>query len=212
MDTALFIKALGGFFAIMNPFVALPLFLSMTEGENPAIQRALAAKVAGYSVTLCVVIGLTGQAVLGFFGISVDDFRVAGGLVLMAIAFAMLSGTGSTAHSGTESEQEDAQARVEDISFYPMTFPMIVGPGTITTLIVFTGEAKGLTGLISVGAALAIVLAALATVLWFASDIGKGMSQTLRVIMTRVMGMILAAIAVSMIAEGLKALLPGLAA
>lgn len=210
MDTALFIKALGGFFAIMNPFVALPMFLSLTHGYSPADQRAAGLRVAAFCLLLAVVIMATGTMILEFFGISVDDFRVAGGIVMLMIALGMLNGTGSTAHSGTPGEQA-RQATRDDITFYPMTFPMIVGPGTITTIIVFMGQAKDMPGKIAVSAALAVVLVLMALVLWFAGSIGHRMSQTLRTVMTRLMGVILAAIAVGMIAAGVKVLLPGLA-
>ncbi|MFV0386115.1 MarC family protein [Paracoccus sp. (in: a-proteobacteria)] len=210
MENALFIKALGGMFAIMNPFVALPLFLAATDGYSEARQRNTGLRVAGYAAGMCAIIAISGAAVLKFFGISVDDFRVAGGLVLMAIAMGMLGGGGNPGHEkpAAETAESDAQG---DISFYPMAFPMIVGPGTITAIIVFMGEAKNAAGVISVAVAIGIVLAALTVVLWFSSNIGRHMSQTLRVIMTRLMGMVLAAIAVSMIAAGAKALLPGLA-
>lgn len=91
-----------------------------------------------------------------------------------------------------------------------MTFPMILGPGTITTIIVFTSHATNLTGYLTVALAIVTVLALLALVLWFAPSIGHHLSGTLRVIMTRLMGMILAGIAVAMVVAGLKALLPGL--
>lgn len=210
MDIALFIKAFGGFFAIMNPFLALPMFLSLTEGQSQAVQRAQALKIASYTTVFSAVILLGGQSVLALFGVSVDDFRVAGGIVLMMIALGMLNGRGSSAHGGTPAEQS-SQQQVEDVSFYPMTFPIIAGPGTITTLIIFAGQAKGAPGWIALVAALAIILLIMVVVLWFAADIGHHMSQTLRTIVTRLMGMILAAIAIGMIAAGAKALLPGLA-
>lgn len=212
MDTALLVKALGGLFAIMNPFVALPMFLSLTAGYDAARQRSTAVRVALYSLVMAVVVMIGGTAVLGFFGVSVNDFRVAGGIVLMTIALGMLGG-GSTAHSGTPAEQEhqQKQAAVGDVSFYPLTFPMILGPGTITTIIVFSGQAHGPAGYAAVGVALLVVLALLAAVLWFAPTIGHHMSQTMRVIMTRLMGMILAAIAVGMVVAGLEGLIPSLA-
>lgn len=94
------------------------------------------------------------------------------------------------------------------MSFYPLTFPILLGPGTITSLIVFTGAADGSAGYLSVAAALGAVLAILFVVLWFAPAIGSRMSHTLRVIMTRLMGMIVASIAVAMVIDGLLALLP----
>lgn len=210
MDSALFIKALGGMFAIMNPFVALPLFLSLTEGYSDAEQRRTGLRVALFSAIICALVAASGAAVLKFFGISVNDFRVAGGLVLMTIAMGMLNGSGNPGHDGP-AKAAATQKTHNDISFYPMAFPMVVGPGTITAIIVFMGQAKDAAGIMSVAAAISLVVLAMALVLWFSSSIGHHMSQTLRVIMTRLMGMILAAIGVDMIATGLKALLPGLA-
>lgn len=208
MDTALFIKALGAFFAIMNPFVMLPVFLGMTSDYTPAQQRRLGLAVAGYSAVLAAVVMGAGTQVLGFFGISVDDFRVAGGIVLFIIGLGMLNGSASPAHHGTETEKAH-HAELNSLAFYPMAFPMIIGPGTIATILVFTGHA-GPQGYAAVGAAAGLVLVTLAIVLAFAAQIGRVMSQTLRVITIRLMGMILAAVAVEMTVTGLKALLPGL--
>lgn len=212
MDVTLFVKAFGGFFAIMNPFVALPMFLTLTGGFELKRQRSTAVRVVAYSTVMAAVILVSGTAVLGFFGITVDDFRVAGGIVLLMIALGMLNG-GSPAHEGTSADKahQGDQAAQGDVSFYPLTFPMILGPGTITTIIVFTGQAHGAAGYGAVGAALVVVLATLLAVLWFAPTIGHHLSQTMRVIMTRLMGMILAAIAVQMIVAGVSTLLPGLA-
>lgn len=210
MDTALLVKALGGFFAIMNPFVALPVFLALTSGYDQKRQRRTGVRVVRYSLIMAGVLMVGGPAILGFFGVQVNHFRVAGGIVLMTIALGMLHGS-SAAHSGSKEENaqqtRDADA---DVSFYPLTFPMILGPGTITAIIVFTGQAQGFAGYAAVVAALLIVLALLFVVLWFAPVIGHRMSQTLRVIMTRLMGMILAAIAVEMVIVGLQALIPAL--
>lgn len=208
MDTALFIKALGAFFAIMNPFVMLPVFLGMTADYTPGQQRRLGLAVAGFSALLVAAVMAAGSQVLGFFGISVDDFRVAGGIVLFTIGLGMLNGSASPAHHGTEAERAH-HADLTSLAFYPMAFPMIVGPGTIATILVLTGHA-GTAGFAAVGGAAAVVLVTLALVLAFAAQIGRVMSQSLRVITIRLMGMILAAVAVEMTVTGLKALLPGL--
>lgn len=208
MDLALFVKAFAALFAIMNPFVALPMFLSLTDGYKPALQRKTGLRTALYSAILAAIILVAGSAVLTFFSINVDDFRIAGGIVLLMIGLGMLNGTGSSAHAGTASEQEH-QATQADIAFYPMAFPMIVGPGTITTLILLTGSGN-LSAYLSAAAALALVVATLGVVLFFASSIGHHLSQKLRVVMTRLMGMILAAIAVQMMVAGMLAVFPGL--
>ena len=138
-----------------------------------------------------------------------DQFRIAGGVVLAHIAWSMLNGGAITSHHGTSAEKEQ-QEDLSGLAFYPITFPMIVGPGTIATLIIYSGKADGLKELISIGLVVGIVLAMLFAVLFFASYFGKVLSDTMRVIMTRLMGMILLAISVEMIVDGAKAVLPGL--
>lgn len=204
----MFVKAFAALFAIMNPFVALPMFLSLTDSYKPALQRKTGLRTALYSAILAAIILVAGSAVLTFFSINVNDFRIAGGIVLLMIGLGMLNGTGSSAHAGTASEQEH-QATQTDIAFYPMAFPMIVGPGTITTLILLAGSGN-LSAYLSVAAALALVVTMLGMVLFFASNIGHHLSQKLRVVMTRLMGMILAAIAVQMMVAGILAVFPGL--
>lgn len=166
----------------MNPFVALPIFLTLTGGYEVARQKKTALRVALYSLVMALVI--------------------------------LVGGTGSSAHQGTKDEQGHQAAAVEaqpqaDVSFSPMAFPMMVGPGTITAIIVFAGSADGVGGYLAVVVALLVVVAILAGVLWFAPSIGHHLSQTLRVVMTRLMGMILAAIAVEMILTGLAHTFPG---
>ncbi len=211
MDPAFGIKFLGALFAIMNPLVSLPIFLSLTQDLSLAEQRRTALQVTLYATVMCAVIAIAGLQILGFFGISVNDFRVAGGLVLAGIALNMLSGGGNPAHEGSGSEQQHQQS-VTDIAFYPMTFPMVVGPGTITTLVVFLQDVRTPGDYAIYAAVVAAVLVALLVVLYFAGAIGAHLSKTLRIIMQRLMGMILLAIAVEMLVDGLKALLPALGA
>ena len=210
MDSTDLIRAFGAFFAIMNPFVNLPLFLALTTGFSAAEQRALAIKVTIFSAIMCAVILIAGQQIIGFFGITIDQFRIAGGLVLAHIAWSMLNGAGFSSHHGSEKEQDQMQS-LAGLAFYPITFPMIVGPGTIATIIIYTGHAAVPTGLLAVGAIVGVVLLMLFVVLYFAAEIGKVLSDTMRVITSRLMGMILLAIAINMLAAGVTAVLPGLA-
>lgn len=210
MDYAELTKAFGAFFAIMNPFVNLPIFLALTADFTVAQQRILALKITIFSAIMCATILLAGQQIIGFFGITVDQFRIAGGVVLAHIAWSMLNGSEIASHHGTDKEQDHMQD-LSGLAFYPITFPMIVGPGTIATLIIYAGHAKGVVGLLGIGGVVALILSMLFVVLFFASFFGKVLSDTMRVIMTRLMGMILLAIAVEMIVAGTKAVLPGLA-
>lgn len=207
MDYDLLIKAFGAFFAIMNPFVNLPIFLSLTNGYTVQEQRGLAIKIALFSFIMCAVILLAGKQIIGFFGITVDEFRVAGGLVLGHIAWNMLNGSESSSHHGTD----DEKGSIKDLSglaFYPITFPMVVGPGTIATIIIYAGHIQHTTQLFTLAGVVLAVLLLLFVVLYFASFFGKVLTQTMRVIMTRLMGMILLAIAVDMVFAGTKALFP----
>lgn len=203
------VKTFGAFFAIMNPLVNLPIFLAMTSGMAIGDQRKLATKITLFSMLMCAAILVGGKALLGFFGISIADFRIAGGLVLTTIAWSMLNGSQHKSHSGDEEEQREIKD-LSSMAFYPMTFPMIVGPGTIATIIIFTSHAKTMTDMLATGGVLVAILALLFAVLFFASTIGEHLSKTLRSIITRLMGMILLAIAVDMVIGGLKVALPGL--
>ncbi len=210
MDYALFAKALAAFFAIMNPFVNLPIFLAMTDGFTVAEQRKLVLRLAVFALIMCGAILVAGQQIIAAFGISVDDFRIAGGLVLMHIAWSMLNGGSFASHSGTDKEREH-MSQLNSLAFYPLTFPIIVGPGTIATIIVYTAHSETLATLVTLGAVLAVVILVLSAVLFFASFFGKVLSDSMRVITTRLMGMILLAIAVDMLVAGLRAVFPGLA-
>ncbi len=210
MDTTELTKAFGAFFAVMNPFANLPVFLAMTVGYSAAQQKALAAKITLFSTAMCVVVFVAGQKIIAFFGIGVDQFRVAGGAVLATIAWQMLNGSNVASHQGSKAEQSH-MGDLSELAFYPITFPMIVGPGTITTLIVYAGHAKTAPDMVAVVGAVAIILAMMFVVLYFASEIGRHLSESMQVISTRLMGMILLAIAVEMGFAGLRALLPGLA-
>ena len=202
------ITMFGALFAVMNPFVNLPVFLSLTQEASAAERRGLAVQVVIGCIAMCAVVSIGGAAILNFFGITTDSFRVAGALVLGQIGFHMLNGSESAAHHGAEGEKP-GQA-VGNIAFYPMTFPMLVGPGTITALIVNSHAASANDHYFEFALVVAAVIAILAVVLFFSGALGAMLTQTMRVIMTRIMGMILIAISVEMFVAGLKALLPGL--
>jgi multiple antibiotic resistance protein len=210
MDSTLTVGFFGALFAIMNPITNLPVFLSVTEGLTPTDQRKVATKVALYCLILGGAFAAIGNQALGLFGISVDDLRVAGGLVVLMIGLNMLSGNQSTTHHGTEDEKQ-SYPEPDTVAFYPLAFPILVGPGTITTLILYAHHiTKPVDAMLYAGVFLVVLLLLFVT-FWNASALAKRLSTNARVIMSRFMGMILSAIAISMIADGLKVLLPGLA-
>jgi multiple antibiotic resistance protein len=210
MDFTFAITFFGALFAIMNPVTNLPIFLSVTEGAPLEAQRKTALRTALYSLILGGGFAVAGTQVLNLFGISVDEFRVAGGLVVLLIALNMLNGDESKSHHGSSAEKDSFPAP-ETVAFYPLTFPIIVGPGTITTLIVYAHQVTDLRHAVGFVAVFVGLVALLGVTFYNAPALAQHLSGTARVIMSRLMGMILAAIAVGMLTEGLKAVLPGLA-
>lgn len=210
MDIVFAVKFFGALFAVMNPFLTLPIFLAMTAGEDIKKQRLVALQIVLYSAIMCFVVAIAGNHILSFFGVSINHFRVAGGMVLMGIAFSMLNGKDAMAHTGSPTEKKHLNYD-DHIAFYPLTFPMIVGPGTITTLILYVYQAQLTSEYLGYSLVVLSILVIMYVILFFASSIGHILSNKMRAIMTRVMGMLLAAIAVSMIVAGLNILMPGLA-
>lgn len=210
METTLAVGFFGALFAIMNPITNLPVFLSVTQNLPPADQRKVALKTALYCIVLGSAFASVGSQALGLFGISVDHLRVAGGLVVLMIGLNMLNGNESSSHHGTDGEKQ-SYPEPETVAFYPLAFPILVGPGTITTLILYAHHIKTPVEAIAYAGVFLTVVALLLVTFWNAAWLAERLSDNARVIMSRFMGMILSAIAISMIADGLKALLPGLA-
>lgn len=210
MDATLMIKFFGAMFAIMNPVTGLPVFLSVTEGQSAADQRKIALRVGFFMAVIGTVTALAGTKVLRLFGINVHDLQVAGGLVVLGLAFSMLNGNNSSMHHGTQSEQSNF-ADSGSVAFYPLAFPLMMGPGALTTMILFAGQMNGIGNWTSYFAIFGVVVLLVTVVFALAGRLGSHLSGSARVIMSRVMGLILAAIAVDMIFAGARVLLPGLA-
>jgi multiple antibiotic resistance protein len=130
--------------------------------------------------------------------------------VVLGLAFNMLHGSDSTMHHGTSDEQSSV-SDTDSIAFYPLAFPLMMGPGTLTTLILFAGQVSGTQNWIGYFVVFGLVVLSVAVVFALGSRLGKHLSGTARVIMSRLMGLILAAIAIQMIFDGARVLLPGLA-
>ncbi len=208
MDWNEYTRMFVGLFAIVSPIGVVPLYLSFTENvkrRRPTIARTTALSVALIFVTTMFV----GQSLLAFFSISVDAFRVAGGILLMSIAFGMLQArVNRTGHTPEEDEEAVDSASVAVV---PLAMPLLAGPGSMSTVILFSNQTDGALDSI----ALFVICLMVAVIIWgilhFAPQIGDRMSQTSMNVLTRVMGLILAAMSVEFVVGGLRNLLPGLA-
>ncbi|MBN9668874.1 MarC family protein [Roseibium aggregatum] len=210
MDQALFLKIFAALFAIMNPIANLPVFLSLTADKGAGFERKVAFTLLISLSVGAAIVGLTGDMILKVFGISLDAFRLAGGFLILLIALNLISGEKSKAHHGTPEEQEQHAAQ-ENPAIYPLTIPILLGPGSISTMIIFRGQVTGLSQEIAYIAGIAASIAVLIATFFSAPFLSRFLGQTATSVMSRLMGMILAAIAMEMMVDSLKVLLPGLA-
>ena len=203
-----YLRMFTGLIAVVGPMSTVPLFLNFTE--NVQEQRKRIARIAALAVACILVISVVaGNRILHIFNISIDDFRVAGGILLLSIAFDMLQAKTSRTRRTPEEDREAVHST--EIGVVPLALPLLAGPGAISTVILFSQQAPGIAHKLVL-----ITLCVLASLLvWIcfhlAPQIGRHLSQTSMNISSRVMGLILAAMAVEFIVDGLKTLLPGLA-
>jgi multiple antibiotic resistance protein len=201
-----FIAAL---FSMMNPIGNVGVFAGMTaQRPGDEVRRTAWAGAGAIAVTLLIVTW-AGSTVMAFFGITIDSLRAAGGIIVLVIGLHMLFN--KSEHKQSETELEDAQTRTS-IAVVPIAIPIVAGPGTMATVLVATQQHEALLGRLEISIVV-IALSALTGLLFsFATPISKWLGESGMGVITRVMGMVLAAIAMGMLADGLKALLPGLAA
>ncbi len=194
---------------ITNPVGALAIFAGLTGDRSPDEKQALAGRTALAIVIILVVVTWGGDYILKLFGVTTAGLQVAGGVIIALMGLSMLH-TRTSAMSHTPAEGDEAAMR-SSIAVVPMAMPIIAGPGAITTIILATHHFPG-TG---ARALISLICACVAGVIWlclyFAAPISRALGIAGMNIVTRIMGMVLAAIAFQMLAAGLKSLLPGLA-
>ncbi|HUW97460.1 MAG TPA: MarC family protein [Acidiferrobacter sp.] len=203
------IKDLVGVFAILNPLGAIPLFLSLTIDKSATEMRRIAMKTSIAVAVILILSVWVGEHLLAFFGIGVPAFRIAGGFLVLLIAVAMFHAKASPA-SHTHEEDAEAESK-EDIAVVPLAIPLLAGPGAISLVIVDANQTAGLVGKLVFSLGIVAVTVVVWGVLWLAEPIGDRLGTAGLNIVTRVMGLILAAMAIQFMAAGLVVLLPGLA-
>jgi multiple antibiotic resistance protein len=190
-------------FALIDPVGLVPIFAAATADATPAAERRIALYVALFTFVFMSMFFLTGTMVLKFFGISMPAFRIAGGLMLFFLAIDMVFARPSGFRSSTAAENREAEER-HDITVFPLAFPLIAGPGAMTTVVLLMGRADGHP--LQVMSVLAVLLATLVVVLaslLAASWLRKALGVTGSNVITRVLGILLAALAVQFVLDGL---------
>jgi multiple antibiotic resistance protein len=196
-----YMKMFIGMLVILNPMLVVPVFISLTEAQSDRERLVNARRTAVAVGIVLSVAALLGQQILDLFGISIDSFRVGGGLLILLMAVSMMHAKMSGAQH-TDKESEEAQNRA-DIAVVPLAIPLLAGPGAISTAIIYAHRDLAWMHAALLGE---IWLAALAV--WFTLRSALPISRTLGTtginIATRLMGLVLAAIAVEFIVNGLK--------
>ena len=191
--------------AVLDPFMAIPIFLGMCEYRSAADRRRLAKVISLTVFGVLVGVALAGEAVLRTMGTSLASFRIGGGLVLLMMAFAMLQARpGDVRQTAAEADALDG---AETLGIVPLAVPLLAGPGAISTVMIAVQQGGLLHDVLVI-----VIIGAVCAVVWLmlrmAASIGRLMGTAGLNVANRLLGLLLAAIAVESIAIGLKELFP----
>ena len=200
-DLPSLITAFTAMFIVIDPIGMAPLFVAMTQGMNAAQRRAIAIRACLAGLILLLIFAFTGEALLEFIGISMPAFRIAGGVLLFLTALDMLF---ERRQQRREDNSSGHVAPENDPSIYPLAIPLIAGPGAIATIILLTGQTDSALGFGAVLGVMALVIAMVFLLFLAAGLLERALGKTGINVVTRLLGMLLAALAVQFILDGLK--------
>lgn len=203
----LFISAFITLFVVIDPPGCAPIYAGLTKDANAAQQRSMAIRACFIAALILIGFALFGQQLLGALHIDLDSFRIAGGLMLFFIAFEMVFEK-RTQRREERAEKIVAQSEntpeVEDVSVFPMAMPMLAGPGAIAAVMLLQNEAKGTEGTLVVLGALGAVLLITMVALIAAGPLIRLLGDRVEAVITRLLGVLLAALAAQYVIDGLK--------
>jgi len=202
------IKFIVAMIIMMNPLGSLSIFLDLTGKAALADQRKIAITASIAIISIMLITVWTGRDLLNLLGITIPSFRVAGGLILLLMGLSMLQSRESpVSHT---SEDDIAARERHSIAIVPMALPVIIGPGAISTLIIAAGDFPQLSSKLWISILCIILTLGIGIMLYFAVPIARLVGTSVIKVVTRIMGMIIMAIAVGMLANGLTGLFPAL--
>ena len=209
--TTLFLSAFVTLFVVIDPLGCGPIFAGLTAGASAAHRWAMAVRSTLVAALVLILFSLFGRGFLGVLGIGLDAFRIAGGIMLFLIALEMVFEKRTQRRTeraeGVVRDAAEAQRPVEqeDISIFPMAIPMIAGPGSIATAMLLMARAQGLGQSLIVLAALAVVMILMLLSLLGATALMRLLGARLEATISRLLGVILAALATQFVIDGLRA-------
>ena len=195
------IKTFIIFFVVIEPVSLVPMFGAHTRGGEPGYRTRMAWKSVAISACIFIVFALVGDWLLRLLGISVSAFKIAGGMLLFLLAVDMVLARESGLRSTTVREQEEAKYR-DDISVFPMAFPLITGPGTLATLLLLTAETKDYVEFSMVLGMGLLALAVTLVLLLLTRPLMLVIGVTGGTVISRLLGVVLAALAVQYVVDG----------
>ena len=208
LSAAAYIKIFVAMIVIVNPLGIMPVFVAMTA-DTAEWERKKIARIASISVLIVLLVSaLLGERLLDMFGISIASFKVGGAILVMMAALSMMQAMPAR-DKQTPEEAKEAEDKAS-IAVVPLAIPLLAGPGAMSTIIIYASEKKSFTHL----AVVCLVSVGIALVTWLAlrvaSKVGARMSKTTINVATRIMGLLLAALAVEIFAGGIVELIPAL--
>ncbi|RDE04744.1 MarC family protein [Sphingomonas aracearum] len=198
----LYVSCLITFFVVIDPPGCAPIYAGLTAGATPTHARAMAVRAVLVSAAILLVFALFGEDLLHALGITLPSFRIAGGIMLFLIALEMV-------FEKRTQRREDRAAQVaaeevEDVSIFPMAMPMIAGPGSIASVMLLMGRAHGMEESLVVLGALATILLVMLGALLLARPLMRVLGAKIEAVITRLLGVLLAALAVQFVIDGLR--------
>lgn len=195
---------------IIDPPGCAPIFASLTSGADEAHRRRMAIRSAAVAWSILMFFALVGEPLLRTLGISLSAFRIAGGIMLFMIALDMVFER-RTSRREERAREIEGTPEAEDVSVFPMAIPMIAGPGSIASIMLLTARAEGLVAGVVVLTAMTLVILLTLLALLTAGPLMRLIGAKLEAMITRILGVILAALAAQFVLDGLERSLPGLA-
>jgi multiple antibiotic resistance protein len=203
----LFGSALVTFLVIIDPPGCAPIFASLTRGATAAHRRAMALRSTMIAWGILMFFALLGRPMLHALGISLASFRIAGGIMLFMIALDMVFER-RTERREKRAEEIEGTPDADDISVFPMAIPMITGPGSIASAMLWVSRAEGAAEVLVVLAAITVVILITLLTLLAAGPLMRLIGDKVEAAITRVLGVILAALAAQFVVDGLKQSFP----
>lgn len=204
--TGFIIFALSSLFAVIDPLGCIPFFSGQTAGMTSTAKRKVLIKALLVSLAVLLMFAYGGSLVLHTFGITVDAFRIAGGVIFFGIGLDMLQSRPRRWRTGLnrayQADQELDPEPENDPAVTPLAIPMIAGPGSITTVMVLRPEVSGPSGMLLLGSSIVLILLITGLILWAADHILLRIGQTGMRILEKLMGLLVTVIAVQLILDG----------